>query len=357
MEPRVVTLRPRPPWFGGTLQTARALRWPFRAPLPEGHRLWLPLPDDDALAASLHLPPRDGVPGGTPAKPLAVLTHGLTGSEDDPCLREAAAGLLRRGFPVLRVNLRGSPQSRPRSTSHYHLGRSGDLAAALAALPEALTGRGVVVAGWSLGGALALLLLAREGERRDAAPILAAAAVCPPLQPELAHAAIDANAVFGRALLALYRDEVLAVPARDLDADLRRAAARATSLHELEATVTAPRFGYPSYEVFAEMERSAAVLPDIRVPTLLLMGGDDPLVPTTASLDGIDWGGCPAVAPLVVRGAGHCGFYDIGRENLSVRAIGAFFEGAAAGAGTAGAAASAEEVAAPVAPDAAPAHA
>ena len=34
------------------------------------------------------------------------------------------------------------------------------------------------------------------------------------LQPELAHETIDGNAVFGRALLALYRREVLAVPAR-----------------------------------------------------------------------------------------------------------------------------------------------
>ena len=344
MDPRIVTLRPRPPWFGGTLQTVRALRWPIPPRLPPGHRLWLPLPDGDALAATLHLP--DAQP---PTKPLAVLVHTLAGGEDDPCVRETAAGLLRRGFPALRINLRGNAKSRPRSTSHYHIGRSADLAAALSALPDALTGRGIVVAGWSLGGALVLLLLGREQERQGVAPILAGAAVCPPLQPELAHAAMDANAVFGRALLAQYRSEVLAVPARDLDADLRRAAARATSLHEFEATVTAPRFGYPSYEVFTAMERSSAGLPDIRAPTLLLMGGDDPLVPA-ASLDGTDWGACPAVAPMVVRGAGHCGFYDLGRENLSVRAIGAFFEGAADDAGTAGAASAEAEAGASSAP-------
>jgi hypothetical protein len=347
MEPLVATLRPRPPWIGGTLQTVRALRWPLAARPPAGHRLWLPLPDGDALAASLHLPPPAAA--GAP-RPLAVLVHGMTGSEDDPCLREAAAGLLRRGFPVLRVNLRGNMESRPRSTSHYHLGRSADLGAALSALPEALTGGGIVLAGWSVGGALALLLLARERELRGVAPVLAAAAICPPLQPELAHEAIDANGLFGRAFLDAYRHEVLAVPARDLDEDLRRAAARATSLHEFEATVTAPRFGYPSYEVFTEMERSGAVLPRIRVPTLLLMGADDPLVPTAASLEGIDWDRCPAVAPMVVRGAGHCGFYDLGRENLSVRALSAFFEGAADGTGAARAAAAAEEGAAVPAP-------
>lgn len=349
MEPRTVTLRPRPPWFGGTLQTARALRWPLRASLPAGHRLWLPLPDGDALAATLHLPEARPI-----ARPLAALVHGLTGSEDDPYLREAAAGLLRRGFPVLRVNLRGSAKSLPRSTSHYHLGRSSDLADALAALPEALTGGGVVVAGWSLGGALVLHLLAREGERGGMPPILAAAAICPPLQPELAHTTIDGNTVFGRALLALYRREVLAVPARDLDETLRQAAARATSLHEFEAAVTAPRFGYPSYEVFAEVERPSAALPNIRRPTLLLMAGDDPLVPT-ASLDGIDWDECPAVAPMLVHGAGHCGFYDRGRESLSVRAIGAFLEGAAGGAEAAAASVEAEEAAAPASPAADPA--
>ena len=79
------------------------------------------------------------------------------------------------------------------------------------------------------------------------------------------------------------------------------------------------------------------------------MAGDDPLVPAS-SLDGIDWSECPAVAPMLVRGAGHCGFYDRRRESLSVRAIARFFEGAADGADAAGAAAAsveAEEAAAP----------
>lgn len=351
MNPKTVAFRPRPPWFGGTLQTLRALRWPLGERLPAGHRLWLPLPDGDALAATLHLPEER-----PPARPLAALVHGLAGSEDDPCLREAAVGLLSRGFPVLRINMRGSAKSLARSTSHYHLGRSSDLADALSTLPAALTGMGIVIAGWSLGGALVLHLLARAGERRRMAPILAAAAVSPALQWELVHETTDGNKVFGRALLALYRREVLAVPARDLDGDLRAAAARATSLHEFEATVSAPRFGYPSYEVFTEMERPSAALPLIRVPTLLLMGGDDPLAPAAASLEGVDWDECPAIAPVLVPGAGHCGFYEFGeREALSVRAISAFFEGAADKAGAAAASVEAEEAAAPASPAADPA--
>jgi hypothetical protein len=339
MLPRTIPFRARPPWLGGILQTLRALRWPLPVPLPKGERLWLPLGDGDALAATLHLP-REAA-GGAALRPLAVLVHGLTGSEDDPYLREAAAGLLRRGFPVLRLNLRGSAKSGPRSTSHYHLGRSEDLSQALAALPEALAGRGVLVAGWSLGGALAILLMARH---TGAPAILGGAAICPPLQPELAHATIDRNAVFGRVLLAMYRKEVLALrDARDLPAPLREAARRARTLREFEATVTAPRFGYPSYEVFAEMNRPAAALPLLRAPLLLLMAHDDPLVPPE-SLEGIPWADCPAVTPLLSAGGGHCGFYDRGGgtgESLSVRALGAFFAGVADQGGASGASASA----------------
>lgn len=329
MLPRTIPFRARPPWIGGTLQTLRALRWPVTVPLPHGERLWLPLPDGDALAAMLHMPriARAAAAGPAP-RPLAVLVHGLTGTEDDPYLREAAAGLLRRGFPVLRLNLRGSAVSNPRSTSHYHLGRTEDLSEALAALPEALTGRGVLVAGWSLGGALAILLMARH---QGAPRILGGAAICAPLQPELAHATIDANAMLGRALLGLYRREVLAVQhARDLPGPLREAARQARSLREFEATVTAPRFGYPSYEVFTEVNRPAAALPLIRAPLLVLMAEDDPLVPPE-SLEAIAWSDCPAVTPLLAAGGGHCGFYDLrgGGEGLSVRALGAFFQGIA----------------------------
>jgi predicted alpha/beta-fold hydrolase len=320
MIPPLAAFHARPPWLGGTLQTLRAMQWPLSARLPPGHRLWLPLPDGDALAAMLNLPPA-GV-----TQPLAVLVHGLAGTEDTPCIRDATAGLLRRGFPVLRLNLRGSACSLPRSTSHYHLGRSEDLADALATLPEALTGQGVVIAGWSLGGALVLNLL---GGQHGTLPILGGAAISPPLQPELAHAAIDAAPILGRALLTLYRREVLAVPARDLPEPLRQAAYRAGSLREFETTVTVPRFGYPSYGVFCEVNRPAAALPRIRVPTLLLMAADDPLVPIE-SMAGIDWAECPAVLPVAVAGGGHCGFYDRGRESLAVRALAAFFEGLAA---------------------------
>ena len=64
-----------------------------------------------------------------------------------------------------------------------------------------------------------------------------------------------------------------------------------------------------------------------------MLAADDPLVPL-GSMEGIDWQDCPAVLPLPVAGGGHCGFYDWRAEAMSVRAIGGFFEGVAAGQGS-----------------------
>lgn len=324
---------PRPPFLGGTLQTLRGVAWPIRPALPRrGHRLWIPLPDGDQLAASLHLPVAAAADRGRQGRPLAVLVHGLVGTEDDPYLRTAARALIERGFPVLRLNLRGNAVSRPRSTSHYHIGRAEDLRDVLRALPPALTGAGVAVAGWSLGGGVVLNLLGRQAEEEGMPRLVAGAAISAPPDPAAAHEAIDAHRLFGPMLLARYRREVLAVTqASDLDEALRGAAAKARSLREFEATVSAPRFGYPSYATYVELTRPDRVLPAIRVPTLMLNAADDPIVPA-ASLEAVDWSECPAIAPVLTGGGGHCGFEDarLVRDSMQTRALVAFFEGAAA---------------------------
>jgi predicted alpha/beta-fold hydrolase len=316
---------PRPPFFGGVMQTLRGVGWPIGPMLPtRGHRLWIPLGDGDQLAAVLHWPKRT-------RRPLALLVHGLVGTGNDPYLRAAARALLERGFPVLRLNLRGNALSRARSSSHYHVGRAEDLRDVLQALPPALTGGGVMVAGWSLGGAMVLNLLARQAAEAGMPRLVAGAAVCAPLDPAVAHAAIDAHPLFGPVLLALYRREVLAVEgAADLTDRLRAAAAEARSIREFEETVSTPRFGYPSYATFVEINRPDRALPAIRTPTLLLLAEDDPIVPP-AVLDGVDWSECPAVGAVLSAGGGHCGFEDARfvRDTMQTRALVAFFEGAA----------------------------
>src|SRR5581483_12159036 len=111
--------RERAPWLGGDLQTMRNfLRRPAIDLTPFRYeRLELPLNDGsgDRLAAALQWPVvrRDG-------RPVVLLIHGLTGCQDSVHIRMTAAHLLRAGFPVLRLNLRGAGPSRTLCHQHYH---------------------------------------------------------------------------------------------------------------------------------------------------------------------------------------------------------------------------------------------
>jgi uncharacterized protein len=148
---------PRAPWWGADLQTVRSVLLRQTFPLedfPE-KRLRFRMPDrsGDVLHGILNQPAesRD--------LPLIVLVHGLTGCAESHYMRASAAILLRRGFTVMRLNLRGAGPSRPFCVEQYHAGRSEDLLAVLAQLPEHLTGSGVVLVGYSLGANQVLKLL------------------------------------------------------------------------------------------------------------------------------------------------------------------------------------------------------
>ena len=169
----------RAPWLGGDLQTLRnfLLGVLVKDPVLGGERLALALNDGtgDALSAALHRPE------GAITKPLVVLIHGLTGCEDSSHVIRSTVYFLGRGYPVLRLNLRGAGPSRPLCRSHYHAGRSEDLAAVLTTLqgeyPDVLV-EGICPIGYSLGGNMLLKFMAELDGRL---PIRAAASVCAPI--------------------------------------------------------------------------------------------------------------------------------------------------------------------------------
>ncbi|MFQ5973678.1 MAG: hypothetical protein ACE5Q3_15225, partial [Alphaproteobacteria bacterium] len=142
--------RPRLPWIGGDLQTLRNHVLRERADLTPwpGHRVETALDGGagDRLVARLHRPR-----GSHPGRPLAVLIHGLTGCEASIYVVRAARVLLRAGYPVLRLNLRGAGPSRHTSLGFYHAGLTADLRAFFIGLPGPLRENGVVALGYSLG--------------------------------------------------------------------------------------------------------------------------------------------------------------------------------------------------------------
>jgi predicted alpha/beta-fold hydrolase len=186
--------RPRFPWLNGDLQTVRNMivrPRPSFADAP-AQRLSFAMGDGtgDVLLGDLH------VPKGA-ARPLAILIHGLTGCGESFYVLSTARTLLDRGFPVLRLNLRGAGANAGACREQYHAGRTGDIAAVIRALDPALARHGLVAVGYSLGGNVLLKLLAEAGA---GAPFRGAAAVSPPVDLAAAARCILTGSITGTCL-------------------------------------------------------------------------------------------------------------------------------------------------------------
>lgn len=263
----------RAPWWGGDLQTLRnyLVGRPARLEGYAARRLVLPLEDGsgDRLAAALSLPEPQAV-----SRPLVLLVHGLTGSEDSPYIRRSAAHLLGLGYPLLRLNLRGAGPSRPLCRFRYHAGRSEDFAAALAALPRPLVAAGIIAVGFSLG---ANMLLKYLGERGADVPLQAAVAVSAPIDLRAAALGImrPRNAIYQTYLLGNLKREALARGA-ELDATARWAITAARTIWEFDDDFVAPANGFADAEDYYARNSSEQFLDRVGIPTLVIYAQDDP---------------------------------------------------------------------------------
>lgn len=306
--------RPRAPWWTADLQTLRNTLLPGGTALAPGTRLALELDDGDRLLACHH-------PGGD--LPLAVLVHGLTGSEDSTYLTAAALLLQRRGWPVLRLNLRGAGPSAATCRRQYHAGRSDDLAAALARLPAGTAPAGFVMIGWSLGANILLKFL---GEGAHGLPVRAAAAVSAPIDLAAAAAALmrPRNWLYQRWLLGRMRAEAAAA---NPSAAERRAIAGARSVREFDDRFVAPRNGFGGAADYYARCSAQRFLAAVRVPTLLVHALDDPWIPGEA-YRAIPWADNPCLTPLLSPRGGHVGFHGAGSPiPWSDRCAAQFFAG------------------------------
>lgn len=309
--------RPRFPWLTGDLQTLRDTLRGGAFDAGPFARLWLPLADGDALSAAWH---------AGRGRETVVLVHGLTGCEDGTHIRRAAAFWRRRGHGVVRLNLRGSPPSLPRSRRPYNAGAGGDIVEALRALPEGARAPGLVLIGVSLGGTQVLDALAREGDA-PSLPLVAAATICAPvaLAPVSARMMAPRNMLYHAWLLRRMKQDARRLAAHTPEA-LRAGAATARSVRDFDDAYVAPVAGYAGADDYYARCSLLPRIGRIATPTLCLTAEDDPWIPA-ATYRAVPWGENPALTPLIVTGGGHVGFHDASRDgSWADRAIAAWLE-------------------------------
>jgi hypothetical protein len=244
--------------------------------------------------------------GRREARPALVIVHGLGGCDAAGYAVATGQLALSHGWHVVRMNMRGAGDAESVCPRLYNAGLDGDLLAVLAVLaPDA---GALAVVGFSLGANLALLALARGGDRIPAS-VVGVAAVSPPLDLAACADALErpANrlyqAYFVRNLKAAYRRRQLLRP--DLYEAGRERGIR--TIREYDDAITAPYGGYGSAEEYYRASSAGPLLGLLKRPALVLAAGDDPMVPA----DSVARWPLPAsslVAREVTPTGGHVGF-------------------------------------------------
>lgn len=299
--------RERFPWIGGDLQTVRNYLAPPRRALDRwpAERVEIHAADGtgDRFLAARHGPTPECASADAP---MVVLVHGLTGCEGSFYVLETARFLLSQGLTVLRLNLRGAGPSRKTCGGHYSAASDRDVAHVVSSV-----GGDVALVGYSLGGSIVLRHLAETG---TSARVRAAVAVSAPI--DLAATARrmmrPRNALYHRWLLARMKEEALAGSARLAQGE-REAVLGARDVMGFDDAFVAPRNGFAGAADYYAGCSAAARLGEIRVPTLLIHGRNDPWIPPDA-YDALSVPEGAAVRLALSDGGGHVGFHGADRE-------------------------------------------
>ncbi len=278
---------------------ARRRNFP-RLPAPEA-RLFDTAPGVRVLAQCHWQPERR-------AHPALLTLHGLEGSSEAHYMRGISEKAFAAGFNVVRLNQRNCGGTEHLCDTLYHSGLTSDPVAVLHELVARDGIDRVVVAGYSLGGNLALKLAGDFGD--DAPPALrAVCAVSPVLDLEACVRALERpqNALyqwnFVRNLKARMRRKVGLFPERFSLEPL----SRIHTVRQFDELYTAPHFGFAGATDYYHRASALRVVDRIRVPALVLTAADDPFVPPEPfSAPAIT--GNPHITVRISEHGGHCAF-------------------------------------------------
>jgi predicted alpha/beta-fold hydrolase len=270
--------------------------------LPRPTTRYFDVADDTQVLAHCHWQPR---PWECPS--LLVL-HGLNASSDAHYMKGIASKAFSRGMNVLRLNQRNCGNTEHLSPGLFHSGLTADVKYVVEELVAVDGLKAIAVAGYSLGGNLALKLAGEYGASAPAA-LGAVAAVSPIIE-------------IGQCVHALERRSNVLYQWNFVK-DLKRRMWRKNRVHPgrfdlthlrairsvraFDEAYTAPYFGFAGAEDYYYRASAMRVVEAIDVPALIITAEDDPFVPVQPFLDA-RVSDHPRITLKVCRHGGHCAF-------------------------------------------------
>ena len=241
-------------------------------------------------------------------RPTLLALHGLNGSSDAHYMRGLAAKAFARGMNVVRLNQRNCGNSEHLSDGLFHSGLTADAAHVIHELTHVDGLKTVAVAGYSLGGNLALKLAGEYGPHPPQA-LVGVAAVSPIIEIGECTRALE------RPDNRLYQWNFV----RDLKRRMRRKdrfhsgtfdLSRLNAIRtvrEFDEVYTAPYFGFRNAEDYYHRASAMRVIDRVRVPALVITAEDDPFVPSRPFHDSKITAN-PRIDLRISTHGGHCGF-------------------------------------------------
>jgi predicted alpha/beta-fold hydrolase len=242
--------------------------------------------------------------------PTLVALHGLESSSEAHYLRGLADKAFAAGFNAIRLNQRNCGATEHLSDSLYHSGLIDDPLAILWELVEVDGLQAIAVAGYSLGGNLALKLAGDLGASAPKA-LRAVCAVSPTMDLAVCVEALERpqNAVyqwnFVRNLKARMRRKAAAFPGKwrlDPLPTIR-------SIRAFDDAYTAPHHGFRDAADYYHRASAMRVLDRIAIPALVITASDDPFVPPGPFTDPVVAAN-PNITLALTPHGGHCGFVE-----------------------------------------------
>ena len=294
----------RPRFTGGHKQTLYAWARPRTFPnLPAPVERFFDVTDEARVLAHWHRHP-DG------STATLILLHGLEGSSMAHYMRGISDKAWAAGWDVIRLNQRNCGGTERLSRGLYHSGLTHDVHVVLRELLERDGVPAVAVAGYSLGGNLALKL---AGELGDAAPegLAAVCAVSPTMDLAACVRALERKSNFPyewnfvRNLKARMRRKAAAFPGSFPLDPLKKI----RTVRQFDETYTAPHHGFRDAADYYDRASALRVIERIRVPALIITAEDDPFVPVSTFREPAVTSN-PNITVVITPHGGHCAYVE-----------------------------------------------
>lgn len=236
-----------------------------------------------------------------------LIIHGLEGSSSSGYVRSLSHDALHAGFHVHRFNMRSCGGTLHLALSNYHSGQTADALAVIHKIRQNST-LPVFLAGFSLGGNVALKLAGELGDRGPEV-LSGVVAVSTPIDLEACARRIDhpSNVVYQRRFLIALKRRIRERHLQAPDQYTLEHLNKVRSIYDFDDFYTARLFQFGRAADYYRTQSARNFLERIRVPALLIQAQDDPMIPFEV-YDLPVFRENPALTLLTTAHGGHVGF-------------------------------------------------